>query len=78
MKTMKCKELGGACDEEFRAETFEEIAELSKQHGMAMFKSGDEAHLGAMQKMQAQMQDPQAMQAWYDARKKEFEALPDE
>ena len=27
MKTMKCKELGGACDEEFQAETFEEIAE---------------------------------------------------
>ena len=26
MKTMTCKQLGGACDLEFQAETFEEIA----------------------------------------------------
>ncbi|MFS4468741.1 hypothetical protein [Maribacter sp. 2210JD10-5] len=37
MKTMTCKQLGGACDQEFRAYTFEEIAELSKNHGMEMF-----------------------------------------
>lgn len=36
MKTMTCKQLGGACDKEFSANTFEEIAELSKQHGMEM------------------------------------------
>lgn len=35
MKTMTCKQLGGACDKEFHAQTFEEMAELSKQHGMA-------------------------------------------
>ena len=27
MKTMTCKQLGGACDEKFSAETFEKIAE---------------------------------------------------
>ena len=37
MKTMTCDQLGGACKETFQAETFEEMAELSKQHGMAMF-----------------------------------------
>ena len=30
MKTMTCKQLGGACNLEFKAETFEEIAEMSK------------------------------------------------
>ncbi len=30
MKTMTCKQLGGACDEQFKAETFEQIAELRK------------------------------------------------
>lgn len=34
MKTMTCKQLGGACDKEFHTETFEEMAELSKKHGM--------------------------------------------
>ena len=38
MKTMSCKELGGACDKVFHANTFEEIAEMSKQHGMEMFQ----------------------------------------
>ena len=28
MKTMTCKQLGGACDQEFTAKTFEEIAEM--------------------------------------------------
>ena len=78
MKTMNCKQLGGACDQQFRADTFDEIAELSKEHGMAMFKKGDEAHLQAMQNMQDLMKDPQAMQDWFEGKKKEFDALPEE
>jgi len=42
---MTCMQLGGACDREFSAGTFGEIAELSKAHGSEMFQSGDEAHL---------------------------------
>jgi len=61
MKTMKCNQLEGACNKEFRANTFDEIAEISKQHGMEMFKKKDEAHLKAMNKMQVLMQDPEAM-----------------
>lgn len=38
MKKMTCKQLGGACDLEFKAETFEEMAELSKKHGMDMLE----------------------------------------
>ena len=51
MKTMTCNQLGGACEKEFRAETFEEMAEMSKRHGMEMFQQQDEAHLNAMSKM---------------------------
>lgn len=75
MKTMTCQQLGGACNLKFTAHTFDEIAELSKQHGMEMFKKGDTAHLTAMQKMQELMQDPKAMQQWFDTKRKEFEAL---
>ena len=77
MKTMTCNQLGGACDKEFHAETFDEIAEMSKQHGMEMFQSNDEAHLEAMNKMRELMQAPGAMEEWFDGKRKEFEALPD-
>ena len=52
MKTMNCKQLGGACEKEFQANTFEEMSELSKQHGMEMHQKQDAAHLEAMQEMQ--------------------------
>ena len=76
MKSMTCKQLGGACDEVFQAETFEEMAELSKQHGMEMFKIQDSAHMSAMGKMQELMKSPEDMQKWFNDRKAEFEALP--
>ena len=74
---MRCKQLGGACDKEFHANTFEEMAQLSKQHGIEMFKQQDEAHLKAMQQMQELMKDPAEMQQWFEARRAEFDALPE-
>ena len=78
MKKMTCKQLGGACDHEFTAETFDEIAEKSKKHGMEMFQKGDEAHLKAMNEMQALMQSPESMKEWMDNKRKEFNSLPNE
>ena len=75
MKTMTCKQLGGACDLEFHANTFEEMAEMSKKHGMEMFQKGDEAHLKAMDEMKALMSNPDAMKEWFDGKRKEFEEL---
>ncbi len=77
MKTMTCKQLGGVCDEEFHANTFEEMAELSKKHGMEMFKKGDSAHIDAMNDMQQLMNYPDRMQAWMLQKRKEFDALQD-
>ena len=75
MKSMTCKQLGGACDLEFQADSFEEIAQLSQKHGKEMFEQGDEAHLKAMQEMRVLMQDPEAMQQWMDKKRAEFESL---
>jgi len=77
MKKMTCNQLGGACDLVFEANTFEEMAELSKAHGMEMFQKKDQAHLEAMQKMQAMMQKPEDMKSWFDGKRKEFESLPE-
>ena len=78
MKTMTCIQLGGACEKAFHANSFEEIAELSKQHGTEMFQKKDEAHLKAMQAMGELMQDPEAMKSWFAARQEEFDALPED
>ena len=78
MKTMTCNQLGGACDKEFHANTFEEMAEMSKNHGMEMFQKGDEVHLKAMNEMQEIMQSPDAMKGWMENRSKEFDATPED
>jgi hypothetical protein len=78
MKTMTCKQLGGACDEAFTADTFDEITAMSKAHGMAMFQKQDPQHLAEMQKIMAMMQDPDLLEEWSDSKQKEFEALADD
>jgi len=78
MKTMTCKQLGRACDKEFHANSFDEIAGMSKQHGMEMFQRKDAAHLEAMNKMQALMKRPEAMKEWFESKRKEFNALPED
>jgi hypothetical protein len=75
MKTMTCKQLGGACDREFHAETFDEMASLSKKHGGDMFKKKDEAHMKAMQEMMARMNEPGAMETWMEEKRQIFIAL---
>ena len=77
MKAMNCKQLGGACELEFRAETFDEMAEMSKQHGMEMHQKQDTAHLEAMSKMGELMKNPDEMNAWFESKRREFDALPE-
>lgn len=78
MKTMTCKQLGGACDKTFRANTFEEIAKLSEQHGMEMFKANDKAHIAAMDNMRKLMQSPEDMMKWMDDKRATFDALTED
>ncbi|HIF50620.1 MAG TPA: DUF1059 domain-containing protein [Thiotrichaceae bacterium] len=77
MKTMNCKQLGGACGLEFNADSFDEIALMSREHGMEMFQKKDEAHLLAMNEMQELMQEKDAIKEWIENKKKEFDALPE-
>lgn len=75
---MTCKQLGGACDLVFQAETFEELAEMSKAHALEMFRADDEPHLEAMKKMRKLMQSPEAMNDWMKNKKRIFDNLPDD
>jgi len=78
MKTMTCKQLGGACDETFSAETFEEMAELSKAHGMEMFQKQDAAHMKIMGEMKTLMEKPGALEEYMADKRKQFEQQPDD
>ena len=75
---MTCKQLGGACNAAFHANSFEEMADLSKKHGMEMFQKADEAHLEAMNEMKELMKTPDALKVWFENKRKEFEALPED
>lgn len=75
---MTCKQLGGACDQKFTANSFDEIAAMSKKHGMEMFQKGDQPHLDAMNEMQKSMTSPDSMKQWMEGKRKEFESLPED
>lgn len=77
MKKMTCKELGGACNVEFFADSFEEMVSKSKKHGMEMFKKGDDSHLESMKKIQVMLQDNNKMQEWMEEKRRHFESLED-
>jgi hypothetical protein len=64
MKTMTCKQLGGACDLKITGEIFEEVAKKSQEHGAEMAAIQDDAHLEVMENMKEIMKDPEAMDGW--------------
>jgi hypothetical protein len=73
MKSMTCLELGGACSEVFQAQTFEEIAQLSQQHGQQMAQQSDGPHLEAMQEMMTLMNQG-GFDAWFAQKQGIFES----
>jgi hypothetical protein len=77
MKSITCRQLGGACDLQFKGDTFDEIAKQSKVHAMEMYQQADEAHMKAMQEMQSMMTDPSAMKNWMEEKKRMFDELPE-
>jgi hypothetical protein len=77
MKTMTCKQLGGACDQEFTANTFDEMGKLSRDHAMEMFEKQDAVHLEAMNKMKDLMQSEDALRKWVEEKKTEFDKIPE-
>ena len=43
-----------------------------------MFQIGDEEHLKAMNEMKKLMKTPGAMKDWFEKKRKEFNALPED
>jgi hypothetical protein len=77
MKTMTCKQLGGACDQTFSANTFDEIAMMVSKHAREMVQQGDAAHIEAMNEMRNAMTSPEAINAWMEEKRQAFNAITD-
>jgi len=77
MKTISCKELGGACSQPFRGSTFEEVASQSQQHGAEMVALADQPHHDAMAEMMTILESGH-VDEWMNAKMELFELLPDD
>jgi len=77
MKSITCKDIGGACDLEFQGYTFEEVEAQSKKHGMEMFQKNDQQHLEAMEEMKDLYSNENEFAQWYQSKKDYFENLPE-
>ena len=78
MKTMTCDQLGGACQQTFSANGFDDIAKMVSMHAREKVQQGDLAHIKAMNEMRNNMTSPDAMKTWMDSKREEFNALPND
>ena len=75
---MTCKQLGGACDKTFSANTFDEIAKMVSMHAREMVAQGDSAHILAMNEMRNSMTSPESINSWMEEKRKTFQSMPDD
>ena len=54
------------------------MKETSMNHAHEMYKKRDEVHMEVMGEMKELMKDPEAMKNWMNAKKKEFDELPND
>ncbi len=79
MKTMTCRQLGGACDLKLRGETADEVIKAQDRHlKEAVNEDGDVTHEEANHKMRGRWKQPRQSLGWYRATKKAFAELPED
>jgi hypothetical protein len=78
MKTMTCKQLGGACDLALRGETADEVIKAQDQHLKEVVAGGDDAHEAALNDMKGRWKHPIKGMGWYRKTKRDFAELPDD
>ena len=77
MKSISCKELGGACELVSRGQSFEDVAELSQAHGQEMIAIADGPHLDAIAEMTRILESGE-VESWLQAKMDLFELLPED
>jgi hypothetical protein len=75
MKTMTCRELGGACDTPLSGSTADEVIHAQDSHLKEVVAAGDTAHEKALSDMKGRWKHPIAGMGWYRQVKRDFAAL---
>jgi predicted small metal-binding protein len=78
MKTMTCRQLGGACDLALRGETADEVIKAQDRHLREAVAAGDTAHEPALEEMKGRWKHPLRGMGWYKSTKREFAGLPED
>jgi predicted small metal-binding protein len=78
MKTMTCRQLGGACDLPLRGNTADEVIQAQDKHLKEVVAAGDEAHQSALKDMKGRWKNPIKGMGWYKSIKRDFAALPED
>ena len=77
MKTMTCRQLGGACDLELTGSTADEVIKAQDRHLKELVARGDETHRSAAEQMRGRWKNPLKGMGWYLDTRKAFAALPE-
>jgi hypothetical protein len=76
MKTMTCKQLGGACELNHVADDANEIIKAHDHHLRGVVAAGGEAHASALRDMKGRWRRPVSGLKWYRHVQRDFDALP--
>ncbi len=78
MKTMTCRQLGGACDLALSGETADEVIQAQDRHLNEIVAGGDLAHQPALKDMKGRWKHPIKGMGWYKQTKRDFADLPED
>ena len=78
MRTMTCRQLGGACDLALRGETADEVIKAQDRHLREAVAAGHTAHEPALEEMKGRWKHPLRGMGWYKSTKREFAGLPED
>lgn len=77
MKTMTCRQLGGACDLEHRGHSADEVIKAQDRHLKEAEKAADATHQPAREAMKGRWRRPRQSLGWYRQTTRAFAELPD-
>ena len=78
MRTMTCRQLGGACDLALRGESADDVIKAQDRHLREAVAAGDTAHEQALEEMKGRWKHPLRGMGWYKSTKREFAGLPED
>lgn len=78
MKTMTCRQLGGACELALVGADANDVIKAQDHHLKEVVASGDSAHESALKDMKARWRKPVSGMKWYKQVQRDFAALPDD